>query len=109
MQRFVKFVRSFLTRKLAALLWFGSGFVHKVPGYGIAALFAKHAAIQQMRHISTAKGTAILGLWRFTRRRTAVRPSKCGAHSGRRAAHMPPCFQVLLRHVCFILFDANRS
>ena len=31
------------------------------------------------------------------RRHTAVRPSKCGAFSGRKVAHMPPCFQVPLR------------
>ena len=54
----------------------------------------------------TAKGTAILGLQRFTRRHTAARPSKCGAHSERKVAHMAPRFQVPLRHVCCILFDA---
>ena len=32
----------------------------------------------------------------FTRRRTAARTSKCGAFGVRKAAHMPPCFQVPL-------------
>ena len=46
-----------------------------VGEYGTAALFAKRAAIQQIR-IFMAKSAAIQGLWRFTRRRTAARPSK---------------------------------
>ena len=41
MQQFVKFVRRFLIRNCAALLWF----VQKALRYGIAALFAKRAAI----------------------------------------------------------------
>ena len=40
-QQFVKFVCCFLIRNCAALLWF----VRKVPGYGIEAVFAKHATI----------------------------------------------------------------
>ena len=62
-----------------------------------------------MRHIFTAKSAAILGLWCFTRRRTATRPSKCGTHGGRKAAHMAPHFQVPLRRVCCILFDVYRT
>ena len=45
----------------------------------------------------------------FTRWRTAIQPSKCGAFGGRKAAHMPPCFQVLPRHVCCILFYVYRN
>ena len=41
MQQFVKFVRHFLIRNRALLLWF----VREAPRYGIAALYAKHAAI----------------------------------------------------------------
>ena len=67
----------------ATLLWFA----REVPGYGIATLFAKCAAILQTRRIFAAEGataiqqkapqpldcgalqdTATLGLWRFTRR-----------------------------------------
>ena len=33
--------------------------VREAPGYGIAALFAKRAAIRQTRQIFTAKNTAI--------------------------------------------------
>ena len=39
------------------------------------------------------------------RTRTVARPSKCGAFGRRKAAHMVPCFEVLLRRVCCILFD----
>ena len=55
-------------------------------------------------------GTAIK-VWHcrhFTRRRTAARPSKCGTFDGRKAAHMPPCFQVPLWCTCCILYDAYR-
>ena len=65
----------------AALLWF----VREVPGYGIAALFAKFDSIfanvpqfGETHRIFVAKGAAILELRRFTRRHTAARPSKCG-------------------------------
>ena len=58
-------------------------------GYGIAALFAKHAAVQ--------------GLRCFTRRRTAVRPSKCGDHGARKVSHITQCFQVPLFFVSFFL------
>ena len=61
-QQFVKFVRSFLIRNRAALLWF----VREAPGYGIAALFAKRtaifakcAAIWRTHCIFTAKGAEI--------------------------------------------------
>ena len=40
------------------------------------------------------------------RQYTAVLPSKCDAHSVRKAVHMAPCFQVPLTDVCCILFDA---
>ena len=70
----------------------------------IAALFDKCALdFCRTYRIFTAKGTAIRG---FTRRCTAARQSKCGASGGRKAVHMPPCFQVPLRHVCCIRFDA---
>ena len=89
--------------------------MRETPIYGIAAffgkramIFARRAAIRRTHHIFTAKGTAILGLWCFTRQRTVVQPSKCGTHGGRKAAHMEPCFQVPLRRVCCILFDAYR-
>ena len=49
------------------------------------------------------RDAAILGLQRLTRRHTAVQPSKCGTFGGRKAAHMPQCFQVPRRHVCCIL------
>ena len=52
-------------------------------------------------HHNPAKGAAILVLRHFTRRQS----SKCSAFGGRKAAHMLPCFQVPLRHVCCILFD----
>ena len=48
----IKFVHSFLIRNHATLLWF----VREVPGYGIAALFAKRAAIWRTRIIFMAKG-----------------------------------------------------
>ena len=78
-------------------------------GYGIAALFAKHAAIRRTRRIFTAKSATIEGLRRFTRRRTATRPSKCGAHGGRKSVHMAPRFQVPSQRVCYILFDVYRT
>ena len=28
-----------------------------------------------------------------------VRPLKCSAHGGRKVVHVPPCFQVPLRHM----------
>ena len=109
-QQFVKFVRRNLIRKYAALLWFASGFCAGSSGYGIAAIFAeratifaKHDAIRRTQCIFTAKRAAILELRRFTRRRTAARPSKCSAHGGRKAAHMVPRFQVPPWCVCCIL------
>ena len=42
MQQFVRFVRHFLRTSRATLLWF----VRIALGYGIAALFAKRAAIR---------------------------------------------------------------
>ena len=115
-------------------------FVREAPAYGIAALFAKGAAIQRTRRNSAntpqfgehaairrtrrnsantphfhgkrccnpAKGASIQVLRRFTRWHTVARPSKCGGFGGRKAAHMPACFQVPLRRVCCILFDAYR-
>ena len=59
MQQIVKFVHHFLIRNYATLLWF----VREAPGYGIAALFAKCAAIQQMWHIFTAKGGTLWHFW----------------------------------------------
>ena len=38
------------------------------------------------------------------RRCTAVRPSECGAHGGRKVVHITPCFQVPLRCVFVALF-----
>ena len=108
MKHFLKFVLCFLIRKRATLLWFASGFVREALGYGIVTLFAKRSAIQRTRRIFTTKVVAIQELRRFTRRRTAARPSKCGTFGGRKAVHVPPCFQVPLRHVCFILCDAYR-
>ena len=52
-----------------------------------------------------AKSVTILGLWHFTGRHTAARPSKCDAHGGRRVAHVVPRFHVSLQRVCCILFD----
>ena len=82
-------------------------FLPNVPQFGKRAAFswqkapqsldcsalqdAKRAAIRQTRRIFTAKSTTILGLQRFTRRRTAVRPSKCDAHGGRKPAHGTFC------------------
>ena len=98
----------FLIRNRATLLWF----VREASGNGIAALFAKcavifakHAAIRRTHRIFMAKGATIQELRCFTRQRTATRPSKCGAFGWRKAAHMPPCFQVPPRHVCCTLFD----
>ena len=63
----------------------------------------------QTRRIFMAKGTAIQGLRCFTRLCTAAhQPSKCGAFGGRKAAHMPPCFQLPPRSVCCIRFDICR-
>ena len=89
-----KFVHHFLIRNRAALLWF----VREAPGFGIAAGFLPNAP-----HYHD-KSTTVQGLRRFTRRCTAARPSKWDAFGGGKVAHMPPCFQVLLRRVCCILF-----
>ena len=35
-----------------------------------------------------------------------ARPSKCSAHGWRKAPHITSCFQVRVRRVCCILFDA---
>ena len=86
--------------------------------YGFAALFAKRGAIRQTHRIFTAKSTVIelrrFARRRFTRRRftrqhTTARPSKCGAHGGRKAVHMVAHFHVLSRHVCCILFHVYRK
>ena len=92
----------------------------------IAAIFTKCNAIRKTCRIFTARGAAVQdgalrrstrrgrrrstrrGRRRSTRRGTAVQPSKCGAFGGRKVAHMPPCFQVPLWHVCCILFDSYR-
>ena len=76
-------------------------------GYGIAALFAERDAIRRMCCIFTAKSAAILGLRHFTRGRTAIQPSKCSTHGGRKVAHMALRFK--LRHVCSILFDVYHN
>ena len=97
MQQSVQFLRRFLIRNCATLLWF----VQEALGYRIAALFveravifSKRAVIRRTLHTFMAKGAAILGLRRFTRRCTAARSSKCGTFVGRKASHMPPCFRV---------------
>ena len=95
-------------KKTCCTFMISSGFVWEAPECGIAVLFAKRTTIWQTRRIFTAKGVTILALRRFTRRHTAAQPSKCGTHGGKKATHMTPCFQVLLRHVCCILFDAYR-
>ena len=60
--QFVKFVHHFFTRNRATLLWL----VQETSGYGIAAVFAKHAAIfakctamRRTHRIFTAKGGAL--------------------------------------------------
>ena len=90
-------------------------FVREAPAYGIAALFAKCAAIQRTRRIFMAKGAAIRQkvpqskyCGALPRWHTVAWPSKCGGFGGRKAAHMPACFQVPLQRVCCILFDAYR-
>ena len=49
-------------------------------------------------------GTAIK-VWRG--HQSVARPSKCGAHGGRKAAHMTPRFQVPRWCICCILFYVN--
>ena len=111
MQQFVQFVRHFLIRNRSHFYDLPLDLCEKCR-YGCgtfakhSAIFAKRTTIRQTRFIFIAKSAAILGLQHFTRRRTAARPSKCGAHGGRNAVHMLPCFQVPLRHVYCILFDA---
>ena len=51
-------MRHFFIGNHTVLLWF----VREAPGYGIAALFSKRAAVRRMCRIFTAKGTAFLGL-----------------------------------------------
>ena len=55
MQQFIEFVRHFLIRNRATLLWL----VREAPRYEIAVLLAKCATIQQTRRIFTAKGATI--------------------------------------------------
>ena len=107
-----------LIRKRATLLWFASGFFAGSAGIRNCSAFLPNVprflpnALQfseRAHHIFTAKGAAIQGLRHFIIQRTAVWPSKCGAHGGRKAAHMAPCFQVLLWRVYCIIFDAYHS
>ena len=63
MQQLVKSVHRFLIT-CATLLRFASRFVWEACGYGIAALFAKRAAIRETCHTFTAKDAKILGLGR---------------------------------------------
>ena len=80
-----------LIKNRSSLLWF----VWEAPGYRIAVLFAKRAAIRQIQpHFHGKRRAAILGLRCF---------------GGRKAAHMWPCFQVLLQRVCCILFGTYRK
>ena len=124
--QFVKFVRHFSIRNRVALLWF----VRKAPGYGTAAIFAERAAIfAKHRNSANTQQFGERAAIRRTRSnsanaphfhckrcrnlqdggRTAARPSKCSAFGVRKVAHMPPCFQVPLRHICCILFDVYRT
>ena len=95
MRQFVKFVRHFLiSHTFMICLWICAG----SAGIQIAALFAK-----------TRCNSANASHFHGKRRCSAVQPSKCSAHGGRKAAHMALCFQVPLRHICCILFDALLS
>ena len=106
-QQFIKFVRCFLIRNRATLLWFVREvqdtelrrFLPNAPQFGGLAAFSRRKVLQS--------GKSRRNLC-FTRRHTVARPSKCGTFGGRKAACMQPCFQVPLRHVCCILFDAYR-
>ena len=96
-------MRHFLIRTRATPLWFPSGFVRETadtelwcflpngPQFGERTTFSRQKALQ----------TFNCG---FTRRSTAARPSKCGTHGGRKAAHMVPHYHVPLQCVCYILF-----
>ena len=101
MQQFLKCVPPFDKKShhtFMVCLWICAGSV----GIRIVTLFVERG----MCHIFTAKGAAILGFRYFTRWHTAARPSKCGAFGGRKAAHMPPCFQLPLQFDFCIIFDA---
>ena len=68
-----------------ALLWF----VQEAPGYGIAVLFAKRAAIRRTRRIFTAKGAKDCGALQDGalqrgHQSVALLPSKCSAFDGRK-------------------------
>ena len=75
-------------------------------------------AFCQARTQFTAKGATILELRRFTRRRSAARPSKCGGFGGRKAApcfqvppcfKVSPCFKVPPQRICCLLFDVRTN
>ena len=91
----------FLLRNCPALLCFASGFVWEVRGYGIAAIFVKHVAIRRAHCIFTDCGALQDG------GRTAARPSKCGAHGGRKVVHMTPCFKC--RCGTFVAFSVTST
>ena len=97
MQQFVKFVRRFFTPHFY-------GLCPEAPGYGIASLFAKCAAIWRTCHIFTAKGAAILGFQRSTRRHTAAQPSKCSAFGGRKRHNLHVCHFFKCCHATFVAF-----
>ena len=65
------------------------------------ATICKICALQSNK---TMRLTFMVCLWILCGKHR-MRLSKCGAHGGRKAAHMAPHFQVPLRHVCCIFLD----
>ena len=102
MQQFVKFVCCFLIRNRATLLWF----VREAPENGIAALFAKRAAIWQKVPQSLDCGTLQDGTLQRGHQSAALLVAE---KRRRKVAHMPPCFpSAAMAHLC-ILFDVYRN
>ena len=109
MKQFVKKnLHRFLIRNRAPLLWFASGFVQEVPGYGLQRFLPNAPQFGECATFSRQKVPQSLdcgtlqdsALWRGHQ--------SAALFGGRKVAHMPPCFQVPLQRVCCILFDPYR-
>ena len=71
-----------------------------------AAIFAKRVAFLRQKAPQFVDCTRIVALHKTAHCGVAIKVRHFG---GRKAARMPPCFQVPLRHVCCILLDAYRK
>ena len=114
-QQFVQFVRRFLIRTCATLLWFASGFVREAPDMelrrflpNVPRFLPNAPQFGECDAFSRQKAPQSLDYGTLKERCTAALPSKCGAYSGRKAAHMAPRFHVPPQHVCCIIFDVYR-